>query len=212
MRLPEIASFPGYDPDMASTRRIPRSHRAVGAAALLITAVIVAVAGIVVSTVPVLIGATAYAVVAGVVAARLLARELVAKRHEWSLERAGIIDDNRRMSVARSREHIEFADQMGSRIRLRDAQLAELRDSLVTAEIDLALSRERVSEERARSVALRSEVDSAQSDLESAQLDLSRALDDLAASESAELDARAQILAWEQAASDEERRVQGRSA
>lgn len=197
---------------MASTRRNPRSRRALGATALLITAVIVAVAGIIVSTIPVLIGATVYAVVAGVAATRLLSGELVARRREWSLERAGIVDDNRRMSVTRSREHIEFANQMSFRIRLRDAQLAELREQVVTAEIDLALARERVSEERARSVALRSEVDTAQSDLESAQFDLSRALDDLAASESAELDARAQILAWEQAASEEERRVHDRSA
>ena len=197
---------------MASTRRIPRSRRAVGAAGLLISAVLVAAAGIIVSTVPVLIGATTYAVLTGVIAARMLSNELADRRREWALERAVIIDDNRRASVARSREHIQFANQMGSRIRLRDAQLAELRDSLVTAEIDLARSRERVSEERARSVALQSDAESAKSDLESAQFDLARALDALAESESAELDARAQVLAWEEAASEEERRQHERSA
>jgi hypothetical protein len=178
----------------------------------LISAVLVAVAGIVVSTVPVLIAATTYAVLAGVVSARMLSNELADRRREWSFERARIIDDNRRASVARSREHILFANQMGSRIRLRDAQLAELRDSLVTAEIDLARSRERVSEERARSVALQSDAESAKSDLESAQFDLARALDALAESESAELDARAQVLAWEEAASEEARRQHDRSA
>jgi hypothetical protein len=197
---------------MAFSRRIPRSRRAVGATGLLISAVLVAVAGIIVSTVPVLIAATIYAVVAGVGTARLLSSELADRRREWSLERAGIVDDNRRAAVARSREHIEFANQMGSRIRLRDAQLAELRDSLVTAEIDLARVRERVAEERARGEALQAEADSAQSDLESAQFDLARALDALAASESAELDARAQILAWEEAASQEARRQHERSA
>lgn len=197
---------------MASSRRIPRSRRAVGATGLLISAALVAVAGIVVSTVPVLIAATVYAVAAGVVAARLLSNELADRRRVWALERAAIVKDNRRTSVARSREHIEFANQMGSRIRLRDAQLAELRDSLVTAEIDLAKARERASEERARSEALRADVDAAQSDLESAQFDLARALDALAESESAELDARAQVLAWEEAASAEERRQHDRSA
>lgn len=197
---------------MASTRRIPRSRRAVGAAGLLISAVLVAAAGIIVSTVPVLIAATTYAVLTGVIAARMLSNELADRRREWALERAVIIDDNRRASVARSREHIQFANQMGSRIRLRDAQLAELRDSLVTAEIDLARSRERVSEERARSVALQADAESAKSDLESAQFDLARALDALAESESAELDARAQVLAWEEAASEEERRQHERSA
>lgn len=197
---------------MASTRRIPRSRRAVGAAGLLISAALVAAAGIIVSTVPVLIAATTYAVLVGVIAARMLSNELADKRREWALERAVIIDDNRRAAVSRSREHIEFANQMGSRIRLRDAQLAELRDSLVSAEIDLAKMRERVSEERARNEALLADADAAKSDLESAQFDLARALDALAESESAELDARAQVLAWEEAASEEERRQHERSA
>lgn len=197
---------------MTSSRRIPRSRRAVGAVGILITAVVVAVVGIAVSTVPVLVGATAYAVVCGVVAARLLFTELLLRRREWAIERSGMIDDHRTMAVARSREHIAFAEQMGSRVRLRDAQLETLRDSLVTAEIDLARARERVSEERARNDALRADVDSAQSDLESARVDLRRASDALAASESAELHARAQILAWEEAAADEERRQHERSA
>ncbi|MEV7397223.1 hypothetical protein [Aeromicrobium sp. NPDC092404] len=197
---------------MASSRKSPRSRRAVGAVVLLLSAVLVAAAGILISTVPVLIAATTYAVATGVVAARLLSDELADRRREWSFERATIVDDNRRASVARSREHIVFAEQMGSRIRLRDAQLAELRDSLVTAEIDLARSRERVSEEKARSAALQSDAESARSDLESAQLDLARAMDALAESESAELDARTQLLAWEEAASEEARRQHDRSA
>ena len=197
---------------MASTRRNPRSRRAVGASGLLISAVLAAVAGIVISTVPVLIGATTYAVLTGIVSARMLSNELADRRRVWALERSAIVDDNRRAAVARSREHIEFANQMGSRIRLRDAQLAELRDSLVTAEIDLAKARERMSAERARSEALRADAESAKSDLESAQFDLARAMDALAESESAELDARAQILAWEEAASEEERRQHHRSA
>lgn len=197
---------------MASSRRIPRSRRALGATGLLISAVLVAVSGIIVSTVPVLIAATTYAVLTGIAAARMLSNELADRRREWALERAAIVDDNRRATVSRSREHIEFANQMGSRIRLRDAQLAELRDSLVTAEIDLAKARERMSEERARNEALQADVDAAQSDLESARLDLRRASDALAESESAELHARAQILAWEEAASEEERRQHERSA
>ena len=113
-----------------------------------------------------------------------------------------MIEDNRQVSVTRSREHIAFAEQMGSRVRLRDAQLAALRDSLVTAEIEMARARERVSEERARSAALQADVDSAQSDLESARIDLRNASDALAVSESAELQARAEILAWEESASE----------
>jgi hypothetical protein len=197
---------------MTSSRRIPRSRRAVGAVGIIVSAVVVAVVGIAVSTVPVLVGTTAYAVISGAVAARLLFTELRVRRREWALERSGMIDEHRTVAVARSREHIAFAEQMGSRVRLRDAQLETLRDSLVTAEIDLARARERVSEERARNEALRADVASAQSDLESARVDLRRANDALAASESAELHARAQILAWEEAAADEERRQHERSA
>jgi chromosome segregation ATPase len=197
---------------MASSRRIPRSRRAVGATGLLISAVLVAVAGIIASTVPVLIGATTYAVGAGIVAARLLSNELAGRRREWALERSVIVADNRKVAVARSREHIAFAEQMGSRIRLRDAQLASLRESLVTAEIDLAKARERMSEERARSEALQDDVDSATTDLESSRLDLARALDALAESESVELDARAQLLALEEAVAQEPSRQHDRSA
>ncbi|KAA1372987.1 hypothetical protein [Aeromicrobium fastidiosum] len=193
-----------------SNRRIPRSRRAMGAVALLLTAVVVAVVGIVVATVPVLIAATLYAVVAGVVAARLLSDEVAQLRRDWARDRAELADGNRTAAVARSREHIAFAEQMGQRVSLRDAQIATLRDAIVTAEIELAQARERVSAERARSAALESDASAAQSDLESARVDLRRASDALAASESAELQVRAELLAWEEAASEEARRQHDR--
>ncbi|MGA8987826.1 hypothetical protein [Aeromicrobium sp.] len=164
---------------------------------------------IIVSTVPVLVTGTIWSTLAGLGAARLLSAELVARRRAWSLERTGMVQDNRQLSVARSREHIEFAERMGSSLRLRDAQLATLRDSLVTAEIELARARERMSQERARSAALQADVESAQTDLESARLDLRHASDALAASESAELLARAEVLAWQESA-DQAARLQDR--
>lgn len=201
-----------YDPSM-SHRRIPRSRRAVGAIALLATAVLVAVVGVVVQTVPVLIVSTTFAVVAGVVAARLLVNEVAQLRRDWARDRAQLADSNRKEAVARSRDHIAFAEQMSQRVSLRDSQIATLRDGLVTAEIELAQARERVSAERARSAALASEANTAQSDLESARVDLRHATDALAASESAEVQVRAELLAWEQTASDEARRqVQRRLA
>ena len=181
-----------------------------GAVALLLTAVVVAVVGIVVATVPVLVAATLYAVVVGVVAARLLSDELAQMRRDWARDRAELADGNRTAAVARSREHIAFAEQMGQRVSLRDAQIATLRDAIVTAEIELAQARERVSAERARSAALESDASAAQSDLESARVDLRRASDALAASESAELQVRAELLAWEEAASEEARRQHDR--
>lgn len=195
---------------MASTRRSPRSRRVLAAVGLLIVAFVVTTAAIVVSTVPALVAASSYSVVAGIVAARLMSDELVRLRRAWAHDRATLARGHRRTAVARAEEHLAFAEQMGSRIRLREAQIAELRESLLTAEIDLALAREKVSAERARSAALEADLESAESDLESARIDLGRAQDALAASESAELAARAEILAWEDAASEEQRHMHER--
>jgi hypothetical protein len=189
-----------------ANRRIPRSRRAVGAVALLASAVLVAVIGIIVSTVPVLVAATLYAVVTGVVATRLLSNEVAQLRRDWARDRAELADSNRVTAVARSKEHIAFAEQMGQRVSLRDSQIATLRDALVTAEIELAQARERFSAERARRAALEADAESAQSDLDSARADLLQAQDALAASESAELQVRAELLAWEEAATEETRR------
>lgn len=191
-------------------RRIPRSRRALGAVALLATSVIVALVGIVVGSVPALVAATIYAVVTGAVAARLLSNEVAQLRHDWARDRAQLADSNRIAAVARSREHIAFAEQMGQRVSLRDSQIATLRDALVTAEIEMAQAREKVSAERARSAALESDVDSAQSDLESARVDLRRASEALAASETAELQVRAELLAWQEGAAEQARRQQSR--
>lgn len=193
-----------------ANRRISRSRRALGAVALLITSVLVALAGIVAGSVPALVAATLYAVVTGVVAARLLTNEVTQVRLDWARDRAQLADSNRNAAVARSREHIAFAEQMGQRVSLRDSQIAALRNAMVTAEIEMAQARERFSAERARSAALEADVDSAQSDLESARVDLLQATDALAASESAELQVRAELLAWEEAAAEQARRQKSR--
>lgn len=192
------------------TRRSSRSRRALASATLLISAVLVATIGILVSTVPVLVAATVYAVASGIVAAWLLSKDVAHMRRDWARDRARIADEGRRAAITRSREHIAFVNQMGSRVRLRDTQISALRDSVVTAEIELARARERLSAERARSEALESDLGSAKSDLESARVDLRRASDALAASETAEMQARAELLAWEEASSDELREQQHR--
>ncbi len=197
---------------MSHSRRSTRSRRVVLAAALLVSATVLAVAAIVVSTVPLLIGATVYAVVAGMVSSRLIANDLAQLRRDWAGDRAQIANHNRLLSVARSQENTAYAEQMASRIRHKDAQIESLRDSLVTAEIDLAKIRERVSAERARVEALTADLSSAQSDIESARADLMKANDALAASEAAEIQARAEVVAWEQSATDDQRRQHQRPA
>lgn len=197
---------------MSHSRKSARSRRVLAATALLIMAVIFAAGAIAVSTVPALVGATIYAVVAGVVSARLIANDLGQMRRDWAKDRAGIAHHNRLQSVARSQENTAFAEQMASRIRHKDAQIENLRDSLVTAEIDLAKTRERVSAERARVDALTADLSSAQSDVESARRDLMKANDALAASETAEIQARAEVVAWEQSATEDQRRQHQRPA
>ncbi|AWB93201.1 hypothetical protein [Aeromicrobium chenweiae] len=193
-----------------SNRRIPRSRRAVGAIALLVSAVVVAVLGLVVSTVTVLVVATVYAVAAGGVAGRLLSNEIAQVRRDWAHDRAVLADEHRKVAVVRSREHIAFADQMSQRISLRDAQIANLRDALVTAEIELAQARERFSAERARRAALEADVTSARSDLESARVDLLAAQEALAASEAAEIQVRTELQAWQEAATEDGNGAQDR--
>lgn len=193
-----------------SNRRISRSRRALGAAGLLVSAVAVVVIGLIIATVPVLIAAASYAAVVGVVAGRLLSNEIAQVRRDWARDRATLADDNRKAAIIKSREHIAFAEQMGQRVSLRDSQIATLRDAIVTAEIEMAQARERVSAERARSAALQADVNTAQSDLDSARVDLRSANDALAASESAELQVRAELLAWEEAAAKEANRRQER--
>lgn len=182
------------------------------AVALLVTAVLVATFGVLVATVPVLVAATTYTVITGILAARLLSNEIAQLRRDWAHDRAVIADDHRRTSIDRAAEHIAFAEQMGSRIRLKDGQLESVRDALVTAEIDLAKARERLSAERARVEALTSDLDSAASDLESARVDLRHAMDALAASEGAEIQARAEVVAWEESATEAERNRHQRPA
>ncbi len=197
---------------MSHSRRSARSRRVLIACALLVTALLVAAAAIIVSTVPVLVAATVYAVVAGIGSARLIANDLAQMRRDWARDRAEIADHARLQAVARSQAHIAFAEQMSSRVRLRDSQIESLRDSLVTAEIEMAKARERMSAERARIDALTADLSSAQSDIDSARSDLRRATDALAASEAAEMQARADVVAWEQSATDEQRQQHQRPA
>ncbi len=197
---------------MSHSRKSARSRRVLAATALLVTAVLFAAGAIAVSTIPVLVGATIYGVVAGIVSARLIANDLGQMRRDWAKDRAEIAQHNRLQAVARSQEHTAYAEQMASRIRHKDAQIETLRDSLVTAEIDLAKTRERVSAERARVDALTADLSSAQSDIESARSDLMKANDALAASETAEIQARAEVVAWEQSATEDQRRQHQRPA
>ncbi|MGJ9423806.1 hypothetical protein [Aeromicrobium sp. CF3.5] len=181
-------------------RRRARSAKVIAATSLLALSAVVACAALITSTVQLLAGATVFGVVAGVVSASLLLAEIVVVRRAWATDRAQVSDSYRVETKKRHESHIAFVESLGSRLAQRETQLSAMQDVLLTTEIEIALAREKFSEEKARTEALQSDVDAAASDLASARSDLLTAQDALAASEAAAVEARAEILAWEQVA------------
>ncbi len=185
---------------MAPTRRRARSPKLVAAITLLVLAVVVAGAAIVTSTVPALAGATVLGVLAGIAATALMFAEIVVIRRLWASDRAQVADGYRTEAVQRHESNMAFVQDMGSRLASSEHQLDLMQDALVSAEIETALARERWSAETARVVALEADAAAAVTDLASSRADLVSARDALAASESAGVAARAEIIAWHEAA------------
>lgn len=178
-------------------RRSRRPWRTTTALLLLALAVVTGGAAILVGSVPVLVGGIVLAVLLGSAAARLLGDETVQVRRDWSQDRAAQAHAVRRDAEAKAREHIDFADTMAERVRVRQSQVE-----------DLAAQLERVREDAAAQVlradAAEREVALLRTQLEEAHAELLSLQEALAASQSEELDARTQLLAWQQ--SDEARR------
>lgn len=193
-------------------RRRARSTKVIAATSLLAVSAVIACAALITSTVWLLAGATVFGVVAGVVAAALLLAEIVVVRRAWATDRAQVSDSYRVESKKRHDSHIAFVESLGSRLAQREIQLSAMQDQLLTTEIEIALAREKFSEEKARTEALQSDVDAAASDLASARSDLLSAQDALAASEAAAVEARAEILAWEQVAEQPQKSGERRPA
>lgn len=198
---------------MSTDRRRPRARRTVAATLVLLSSVAAGVAGIAVATVPVLVAATTYAVVGGLVAGRLLTGEITRVRHDWARDRAVLADSHRRAAVSRAQDQIAFARQMTERIRSRDADVELLGETLRTIEDDLRTTQVQLAgqqEQRARLVtevdSLTAELSAVGGQLDQARAELRTALDELAASQAAEIEARAEIVAWEQSADDWTRR------
>ena len=201
-RSPSQGSSPRPTPASRHTplRRRARSPKVIAATTLLVVSALVASAALVTSTVQLLAGATVFGVVAGVVAAALLLAEIVVIRRAWAFDRAQVSDGYRVETLKRHDSHVAFVESLGSRLAYRENQLGVMHDALLTSEIEIAIAREKLSEEKARTEALQSDVDAAASDLASARSDLLAAQDALAASEAAGVAARAEIVAWQQVA------------
>ena len=195
---------------MAPSRRRSRSPKLVAATALLTLAAVVASAALMTSTVPALAGATVLTVVAGVAAAVLMFAEIVVIRRMWAFDRALVANGYRTDSLRRHETHMTFVQGMGSRLAWSENQMGLMQDALLTSEIEIALAREKLSAEKARVTALQDDATSAATDLASARADLLAAQDALAASESAGVAARAEIIAWQEAAESTTEQIQQR--
>lgn len=195
---------------MPPSRRRARSPKLVAATALLTVSAVAASAALVSS--PALAGASLLGVGVGIVAAVLMFAEIVVIRRAWALDRAQVADGYRTESKRQHESNLSFVQGMGSRLALQENQIGLMQDALLTSEIEIALSRERLSAEKARVQALESDAQAAASDLASARSDLLAAQDALAVSESAGVAARAEIIAWQEVSETSPEHTQRRLA
>ncbi|MFY0406875.1 hypothetical protein [Solicola sp. PLA-1-18] len=178
---------------MSSERRRLRSGRALGAVALLAGASLVVTSAALLATFPVLVGAAALAVVAGVVAARLLSNEIAHTRREWSKDRAQQAKAYQRILSDRTREQATFAQQMTERLTRRDADLLEVRGNLRISEARAHETGQRLEAERRRSAELSETV-------EGLKADQDQVAEALAVWDGADVPTIVDLLNWEQAA------------
>lgn len=163
------------------------------------------VAAIVVATVPVLGAAVAYAVVVSSVAARLLSNETAQVRRDWARDRAVTAHERSREQVRRSREQVAFADSMGEKVQVREERIVELLQQLGVAEAALVEAEARHAAVTVRADGLQVDLDETRQSLVSTRAEVRRLRDDLAASQSSELAARTELMAWQEA--EEHRRL-----
>jgi septal ring factor EnvC (AmiA/AmiB activator) len=157
---------------------------------LLVSAAGAVAAGAYVGSTVALVAGGAYAVVAGVVAALIVESVVMQVRRLWSYDRANLVGSYRTEAVARSREHVAFADSMAARLAERQARITRLETQIRLAERRREELGQALADEQGRSTAL-------EASLEQVQHDLAHLRDALTASEAAEKRARAEVLAWE---------------
>jgi septal ring factor EnvC (AmiA/AmiB activator) len=174
----------------APVRRARRSNRSVAAVLLLVSAVVAVAAAVVIGTTIALTAGAAYAVVAGIIAAALLASLVANVRRLWAYDRANLANAYRTDAVTRSADQVAFADLMASRVAERQARIIRLETEIRLAERRRDELGHSLADEQERSSEL-------EASLEQIQADLAHLRDALTASEAAEKRARAEVVAWE---------------
>lgn len=189
----------------SAARRSRRSVRTLAAVVLIVSALVAGMAAIVVATVAALAVAVAYAVTVCSVAARLLTNETAQVRRDWARDRAVTAHEQSREAARRKREQVSFADTMAEKVQVRDTRIEDLAAQIAEAEAALARAEaEHVAAAR-RADALDGELQQTRDSLLGTRAEVRRLRDELAASQSAELEARTELLAWQQQAEEQRR-------
>jgi hypothetical protein len=178
-------------------RSSARSGRRLLALLLLAGALAVAVAGIVLGSFYLPLGVVV-AVVAVSVSAYLLGDETVQVRRDWARDRAEQAHRQTREATARAREHIAFADHMAGAVQAGRHEVERLLADLATAATSLAEAQAAHDVATRRNARLERELTDTRRSLEATRVELRHAQDALAESQAAELQTRAEVLAWEQ--------------
>ena len=187
-------------------RRRQRSTRLVTAVALLVIAAALVTWGVLDNVSGLLAGSAVIAVVLGAVATRITHSELMDSRREAGRDRVRLAREYNELDDARTAEHTEHAGHLSARLTDRENALHELEEALVAAQRRAAeATRRRNAEARRAQLA------------EQEGADLTRRLDDAeeraaeAVVQVAELEQevdvlRAEVLAWQGVASQEDLR------
>lgn len=172
--------------------------RVLVAGLLLLTAVVAAIAAVVVGSYAVLVGGIGYAVAASLVSARLLNEETARVRRDWAHDRAATAQRNARQAEVRARDQVAFADHMAAAVKAGREQVELLRVELERATSSLTEVEAARTAAVTRGEATAAELADVESTLETTRAEVRQLRDELTASQAAELEARTELLAWEQ--------------
>lgn len=146
-----------------------------------------------------LVPGVAGAIVAVAVSVLLLSDEAAQARRDWARDRAVLAHQHTREATVRAREHAAFAEHMAGAVKAGRDEVEKLLTDLATAATSLAEAEQAYAEAARRGDRLESELGSVKRTLEATRGELRHAQDALAESQSAELQARTELLAWQQA-------------
>jgi len=143
---------------MSSQRRRTRSRRIVAACSVLAAAFLVVAVALVVETLAALTAAAVVALLAGIVAARVLVGELAQTRREWAKDRAEQARSYQGVMAARMREQAVYAASITDEVTRQARTITELHGERRLLECRLAELVARLRTETYRSAELQADL------------------------------------------------------